>query len=114
MHIKKIHFTPKKISVRLRKETQNMVHDRQYLEAVRFSATTSSLELSTFGANIRLDTIVCVWVVDGGGVSKVAHRLSGILGTSQQHGVGALRCPECKLVECDALTAGLGNTSSNV
>lgn len=53
-----------------------------------------------------------VGVVDRGGVAEVSDGLTGVLGTAKEHGVGALGLAEGELVEGDALTTGLGDTSS--
>jgi hypothetical protein len=54
------------------------------------SASTSLLEFATLGANVRLDTIVCVGVVDRCLVSEMADRFTGVLGTTEKHGVASL------------------------
>lgn len=83
------------------------------LETSGSSASTSLLELASLGADVRLDTIVCVGVVDRGLVSEMADRLTGVLGTTEKHGVASLGGAKGKLIEGDALTTGLDNASSN-
>jgi hypothetical protein len=85
-----------------------------HLETIGLSATTGSLELSASGAHVGLDAVVGVGVVDRGGVTEVSDGLAGILGAAQEHGVGALGLAEGELVEGDALTTGLGDTSSGI
>jgi hypothetical protein len=60
------------------------------LESSRSSASTGLLELASLGSDVRLDTIVCVGVVDRGLVAEMAHSLTGILGTTEKHGVASL------------------------
>lgn len=48
-----------------------------YLEAGRASATTSFLELSSFGLNTRFDGVVGMRIVDRGSVSEMFDGLSG-------------------------------------
>jgi hypothetical protein len=55
---------------------------------------------------------VSVGVVDCGAVSKVANRLTGILGAAEENGVASLGSAQGELIESDALTTGLGNTVS--
>jgi hypothetical protein len=55
---------------------------------------------------------VSVGVVDCGAVSKVANRLTGILGAAEEDGVASLGSAQGELIESDAFTTGLGNTVS--
>lgn len=83
-----------------------------HLEASGSPAATSSLELSALGDNTGLDAVVSVGVVDAGAVAEVSNGLASALGTTQKHGVGALGGAEGKLIQGDALTAGLDDSSS--
>jgi hypothetical protein len=56
---------------------------------------------------------VSVGVVDGGAVTEVLDGLAGALGASEEDGIRALRGAKGELVEGDALTAGLDDSSSS-
>lgn len=85
-----------------------------YLEANRLAATTSTLELSSLGSNIRLDSIVSVRVVHGGAVSEVPNCLARALGASEKNRIGPLRRLKSKLIEGQALTTSLDDTRSSI
>lgn len=53
-----------------------------------------------------------VRVGDGGAVAEVSDGLTGSLGTTEEDGVGALGGAEGKLIQGDALTAGLDNSGT--
>lgn len=76
-----------------------------YLESTGRTTTTSPLELASLRPDKGLDTIVGVGVVDGGSLTKVSKGLTASRST-QQDGVGSSGCPQCKLIESDALSSG--------
>lgn len=55
---------------------------------------------------------MCVGVGDRRLVSKMADRLTGILGTTEKHGVASLGGAKGQLVEGEALASGIDNASS--
>ena len=83
-----------------------------HLEADRLPATTGTLELASLGDGARLDTIVSVWVVDGGAVTEELKRLTDVLATTQEDSVGTLRGTKSKLIKSQAFTTSLDDTST--
>ena len=72
------------------------------LEASARSATTSSLELATLRAHVRLRL-----AAGSTGSAEVLHSVTARAATMQQHGVRASRGAESQLVERQALASGL-------
>ncbi len=83
------------------------------LETVRSSTTTSLLKFTSLGSDVWFDTIVGVWVVDRGSVTKVANWLTSILGATKKNSVISLWCAEGELIEGKALSTSLGNAGSD-
>ncbi|KAL4903747.1 hypothetical protein BDW74DRAFT_39093 [Aspergillus multicolor] len=93
------------------------------LETARPSAATSALELPTLASHIRflgkrqfvttaimkpnLTNLVLV-----GTEAEVLHGLSGVLGSTEEEGVGSGRGAKSELVQSKSLTTGLLNTGS--
>mmetsp|Transcript_25461 Transcript_25461/g.42920 ORF Transcript_25461/g.42920 Transcript_25461/m.42920 type:complete len:223 (-) Transcript_25461:9-677(-) len=92
---------------------QRILHNLN-LESSRSSAATGLLELASLGSDVRLDTIVCVGVVDRSLVAEMAHSLTGVLGTAEKNGVGTLGGAKGQLVKGDALTTSLDNAGSGI
>jgi len=69
------------------------------LETARPSATTSTLELAALGSDVRLLVLV-------GAKAEVLEGLTGVLGATEEEGVGASGLLESELVESDGLAAG--------
>jgi len=82
------------------------------LESVGVSAATGLLELAALGHDTGLDTVVGVGVINRGSVAEVSLCLTGIAGTTQQDGVGALGCLQGKLIKGQALTTSLGDAGT--
>ena len=59
------------------------------LESSRSSASTGLLELASLGSDVRLDTIVCVGVVDRGLVAEMAHRSTVLLPLGERRANGS-------------------------
>ncbi|TYZ61010.1 hypothetical protein PybrP1_005365 [[Pythium] brassicae (nom. inval.)] len=78
-----------------------------HLEATRFSATTSHLELAALRAHVRLDVVVRVHRVDRRLVAEVAVHLARRAAATQEYRVRTLRRAERQLVEAEALAAGV-------
>lgn len=74
------------------------------LESSRVSSTSSSLELSTLGNNLRSLTLVRT-------ETKVSNGLSGVSWTSDKDGVLTLRSSQSQLVQGDSLTTSLQDSS---
>lgn len=75
------------------------------LEATRSSATTSTLELAALGQDARSLALV-------GAHAEVADGLTGVAGTTEDQSVLTSGGATSKLVEGDALTAGLDNAGT--
>jgi len=69
-----------------------------HLETTRSSATTSSLELAALGSNTRLLARV-------GTEAEVLESFTGVLGSTQEHGVGTSWGSHCELVEGKSLSS---------
>ena len=60
-----------------------------------------------------LDSVVRVRVADRCAVAEVSDRLTGVLRATEQHSVGALGRTKGKLIEGDALTTSLYDSSTS-
>ena len=77
-------------------------------EVARLSAATGLLELAALGAHKRLLVLVRT-------EAEVLHRLTGVLGATEEHGVAAGRRAHGELVEGDRLaTSGLDTSAGRV
>lgn len=76
------------------------------LETLGSSATTSLLELAALGHDLGLLVLVRTH-------AEVLDSLTGVLGTTEEDGVGTGGGAEGKLVESQALTASLGDSGTS-
>ena len=74
------------------------------LESTRTTTSTSLLELASLGSDIWLDSIVGVFVVDGGSVSEVS-KSSTALWSTEKDGVSSGWCAKCELIESETLSS---------
>lgn len=86
--------------------------DPLHLEAVRSPAASSLLELSALGDSSGLNAVVSVRIVGRSAVAEVTNGVTGVLSTTQQHGVGTLGGTQSQLIQSDALTTSLDDSSS--
>lgn len=78
------------------------------LEATVLTATTGLFKLASLTPDTRLDTIVCMRIVDRSPLSKEGQG-STALRTTEQHSVGSSRRPQGELIEGDAFTPSSNN-----